>query len=743
MGLHFHPYALSRRLRYLYMDTRQVQRLLLPLGRELALHHAALHRPHRLRLHRLASLHSALAHPRPLHLRRSSALLHESIFSCFHRHRRPRLLLPFGHWHLEFPLQVGTRRHRESPARRRATRHGRRPHIQSRRRSDSRQLPPQLAPLQHLPAKMTQPKIIVVGGGLAGLMATIRVAEAGVPVDLFSVVPVKRSHSVCAQGGINAAKNQKGEGDTTWKHFDDTIYGGDFLANQPLVKRMCEAAPGIIDLLDRMGVMFNRTSEGLLDYRRFGGTLYHRTAFAGATTGQQLLYALDEQVRRHEAEDRVKKYEGQTFLSAVIDEGGVCRGICAMDLRPMEVKTYPADAVIFCTGGIGAIFGRSTNSVVCTGSAQSALFQQGVDYANGEFIQVHPTAIPGEDKLRLMSESARGEGGRVWVPKNPEDTRSARSIPEGERFYFLEEWYPKYGNLVPRDIATRAIHRIVYQERLGIRGQAAVYLDVTHIPREVLDRKLEGILEIYEKFLGVDPREEPMKVFPAMHYTMGGIWVNSEDQATNVPGIFAAGECEYQYHGANRLGANSLVSCIYGGSIAGPNAVKYARGLQALPDGNGVFEAEKKKQEESNALLMNNQGTENPFRLWRELGELMTKDCTVIRYNKNLQQTDAKLVEMLERFRKVNLSDRTQWANTSVAFTRQLYNMLQLSRVIAQGARLRDESRGAHYKPDFPDRDDKNFLKTTKAYFAPDADEPKFEYEAVDTSLIVPRPRKY
>src|ERR1700745_1603738 len=198
---------------------------------------------------------------------------------------------------------------------------------------------------------MKQPKIIIVGGGLAGLMATIKVAEAGVPVDLFSIVPVKRSHSVCAQGGINAAKNQKGEGDTTAKHFDDTIYGGDFLANQPLVKCMCEAAPSIIDLLDRMGVMFNRTPEGLLDYRRFGGTLYHRTAFAGATTGQQLLYALDEQVRRHEAKGRVQKFEGWTFLSAIIDGGHVCRGICAMDLHTMKVKSFPADAVIFCTGG--------------------------------------------------------------------------------------------------------------------------------------------------------------------------------------------------------------------------------------------------------------------------------------------------------------------------------------------------------------------------------------------------------
>ncbi len=590
---------------------------------------------------------------------------------------------------------------------------------------------------------MRQPKIIVVGGGLAGLMATIRVAEAGVPVELFSIVPVKRSHSVCAQGGINAAKNQKGEGDTTQKHFDDTIYGGDFLANQPLVKRMCEAAPGIIDLLDRMGVMFNRTPEGLLDYRRFGGTLYHRTAFAGATTGQQLLYALDEQVRRHESEGKVTKREGWAFLSAVIDESGVGRGICAMDLRSMEVKTFPADAVICCTGGIGAIFGRSTNSVVCTGSAQSALFQQGVDYANGEFIQVHPTAIPGEDKLRLMSESARGEGGRVWVPRNPAEKRAAKSIPESERFYFLEEWYPKYGNLVPRDIATRAIHRIVYQEKLGIDGQAAVYLDVTHIPRETLDRKLEGILEIYEKFLGVDPREEPMKVFPAMHYTMGGIWVNGEDQATNVPGIYAAGECEYQYHGANRLGANSLVSCIFGGGLAGPAAVKYAKNLEkgAEAAASTVFDREKKRQEEKNQALLSQDGTENPMTIWRELGDIMTEHVTVTRINKNLEKADAQIRALQERAKRMNLSDRTRWSNQTLNFARELENMIILARVVTLGALARNESRGAHYKPDFPERDDANWLKSTRAKWV--NNEIRLSYEPVDISQITPRPRRY
>ncbi len=579
---------------------------------------------------------------------------------------------------------------------------------------------------------MANPRIVIVGGGLAGLTAAIKVAEMGHAVDLFSIVPVKRSHSVCAQGGINAAKNTKGEGDSTWKHFDDSIYGGDFLANQPPVKNMCEAAPGIIDLLDRMGVMFNRTPEGLLDFRRFGGTLYHRTAFAGATTGQQLLYALDEQVRRFESEGKVVKHEHWEFLSGVMDEQRICRGITAMDLRSMQIHLFPAEAVIIATGGIGAIFGKSTNSVVCNGSAQSALYQQGAFYANGEFIQVHPTAIPGEDKLRLMSESARGEGGRVWVKR------------DGKPWYFLEEWYPKYGNLVPRDVATRAIHKVVYEMGLGIDGQQAVYLDLTHLDPAMLDRKLGGILEIYEKFVGVDPRREPMLVFPGMHYTMGGLWVDYA-QMTNIPGLFAAGECEYQYHGANRLGANSLVSCIWGGMVAGPAAVRYSRNSSksAAAVSGRPFELEKQRQEELNGRLLAGSGGENPFVIWKEMGQLMSEHCTVVRHNDRLRAADNRLQELLERYGSINLSDRSQWANQTLAFSRELYNMLQLARVIALGALARDESRGAHWKPDFPERNDEQWLKTTKASFAPDADAPLLAYEPVDTALLTPRPRRY
>ncbi|MCL6516580.1 succinate dehydrogenase flavoprotein subunit [Alicyclobacillus sp.] len=577
---------------------------------------------------------------------------------------------------------------------------------------------------------MTTQRVIVVGGGLAGLMTTLKIVEAGIPVDLFSLVPVKRSHSVCAQGGINGAVNTKGEGDSPWIHFDDTIYGGDFLANQRPVLGMCEAAPGIIHLFDRMGVMFNRTPEGLLDFRRFGGTKHHRTAFAGASTGQQLLYALDEQVRRHEVAGLVQKYEGWDFLGVILDDEGICRGIVAQDLRSMEIHTFRADAVVACTGGIGLIFGKSTNSMINTGSAASIMYQQGVIYANPEMIQVHPTAIPGDDKLRLMSESARGEGGRVWTYK------------DGKPWYFLEEWYPEYGNLVPRDVATRAIFKVCVDMGLGIDGQNQVYLDVSHIPADVLNVKLGNILEIYEKFVGDDPRKVPMRIFPAMHYSMGGLWVDY-DQMTNIPGLFAAGEADYQYHGANRLGANSLLSCIYGGMVAGPAVVRYLKGLKrscdSLPE--TLYQQYRRREEEKFDAILKMDGPENPYQLHRELGQLMTDNVTVVRYNDRLKKTDEKLQELKERWKRIGVVDKSRWENQMAQFTRHLYNMIEMARAITIGALMRNESRGAHYKPEFPERDDENFLKTTIAKWTPDG--PSISYEDVDVSLIPPRKRNY
>src|SRR5437868_5740750 len=298
---------------------------------------------------------------------------------------------------------------------------------------------------------MAKQRVMVVGGGLAGLAAAMKLAELGIDVDLMSLTPVKRSHSVCAQGGINSVNAlTRQQGDNEYEHLRDTVYGGDFLQHQPPVKEMVDWGPKIIDLMDRLGVPFNRTPEGFRDQRRFGGTLFKRTAFAGATTGQQLLYALDEQVRRWETEGKVTKYEFWDFLGPILDDNGRCRGCVGQDLVTMEIRAFPADAVIIASGGCGLIYGRSTMSMVCTGSAASRTFRAGAKYGNGEFIQVHPTAIPGADKLRLMSESARGVGGRVWVPKTPQDPRAPKQIPEDQRYYFLEQRYPKYGNLVPR-----------------------------------------------------------------------------------------------------------------------------------------------------------------------------------------------------------------------------------------------------------------------------------------------------
>ena len=612
---------------------------------------------------------------------------------------------------------------------------------------------------------MSDERVIVVGGGLAGLMTAVRAAEMGVGVDLFSIVPVKRSHSVCAQGGINGAVNTKGEGDSPEIHFDDTVYGGDFLADQPPVKAMCYAAPGIINLLDRMGVMFNRTPEGLIDFRRFGGTKYHRTAFAGATTGQQLLYALDEQARRYEVEGLVRKYEAWEFLGLVRDDDGNCRGIVALDWYSMRIEAFPALAVMLATGGPGIVFGRSTNSVINTGTAASAAYQDGAIYANGEFIQVHPTSIPGSDKLRLMSESARGEGGRIWVPRTAGDKRDPTSIPEKERWYFLEEKYPAYGNLVPRDIATREIF-LVCRNGYGVDGKRQVFLDLTHIPARELDVKLGGILEIYEKFVGDDPRRVPMRVFPGMHYSMGGLWVDfakdektgmldersPRNQATNVPGLYASGEVDFSIHGANRLGANSLVSCLYAGKIAGPAMVRYGRETGSkLLAADAAFAAARKRWEEEFRRIATMSGPENPHGIAEEMGDWMTDNVTVIRENGKLAETEVKLQELSERWGSIGLTDQSPYANRELTFVNQLRNMLVIARVMTRGALLREESRGAHFKvrdlaaaidaKNALPRDDARFLKTTMAVHGPDG--PKITYAPVDTSLIPPRARKY
>ena len=625
----------------------------------------------------------------------------------------------------------------------------------------------------------TKPRVIVVGGGLGGLWATIRIAEKGLPIDLFSLFPVKRSHSCCAQGGINAVFDIKGQNDSIWQHMVDTIKGGDYLADQPPIKNLCEGAPGVVRTFDRMGVTFSRTPEGIMDQRLFGGVKNRRTAFAGGTTGQQLLYAADEQVRAHEAQGTVTKYESWDFLSLVLDDQGACWGITAMDLRTMKVRVFPADAVILATGGLALIYGRSTMSTNSTGAPAARVYQQGAKFANGEFIQFHPTGMPGHDKNRLMSEACRGEGGRIWVPKQAGDTRDPLQIPEDERFYFLEEWYPTYGNTVPRDVASRAICRAVRHMGLGIGGKDVVYLDLTHQPREFLETRLGGILEMYRTFFGEDPCTRPMQIFPSTHYSMGGLWVDFEkdeqtggmarispkNHATTIPGLYACGECDFAYHGANRLGANSLLSASFSGQVAGDAAVAYIKAGRR--SGNGLpesaLENERRRQEDVNHKISSCDGGENPFALHRELGDLMREHVFVERSNKGLDQALEGIGKLRERARKISLDDKGTAFNQSLSWARQVQDMMALAEVIAKCARMRDECRGSHYKAEFelkvpegkfegdPEYEEyKNKWKANNeewlkhSIVTHTADGPKIEYKPVDLSLLPPeKPRDY
>ncbi len=603
-------------------------------------------------------------------------------------------------------------------------------------------------------------EVIVVGGGLAGLSAAMKLAENGCHVKIISVTKVKRSHSVCAQGGINAAINLKGEDDSPLIHAYDTIKGGDFLANQPPILEMCLAAPSIIHMMDRFGCPFNRTPEGNLDFRRFGGTLYNRTAFCGASTGQQLLYALDEQVRKYESQGKVEKFESHEFMRLILDENNQARGIVVMDLFNMKLEVFKADAVVMATGGLGLIFKKSTNSTFCTGAANGRLYWQGMIYANGEFIQIHPTAIPGPDKLRLMSESARGEGGRIWVygDSSKKITRAdGTEIPcgiTGQPWYFLEELYPAFGNLVPRDIGSREILRIC-QLGMGVDGEDQVFLDITELSDEKKDN-LKAILEIYHKFTGDDPRKIPMKIFPAVHYTMGGAWVDwpaADDpdrftryrQMSNLTGCFVVGEADYQYHGANRLGANALLACIFSGLVAGQEVPRYLDHLtstyhETSPE---VFAHHLQKEEELKKDLLSRNGSENIHRLHDELSEWMIKHVTVRRNNQDLERTLDKIRELKERYKNISLDDHSQFANQTYAFANQFGAMLELALVITKGALLRNEFRGAHFKPDYPERDDENWLKTTMAVYSPETGEPYIYYTDVDLRHLKPIKRDY
>ncbi len=603
-------------------------------------------------------------------------------------------------------------------------------------------------------------KVIVIGAGLAGLSAAMSLAQQNIFVYLVSLLPARRSHSVCAQGGINAVVSKK-NGDCEILHAFETIKGGDFLADQPPVIEMCLNAPYIIKMLDQMGCLFNRDKNGDIDFRGFGGTLFKRTAYVNSSTGQQLVYSLDEQLRRLEDQNKIKRLENHEFIKLLKDESGRARGAVFQDLRNLNIFALMADSVVVATGGLGLIFGKSTNSYAATGVANSILFTQGMKLANPEFIQIHPTAILGDDKLRLISEATRAEGARIWVYG---DEKKEITFPDGQirkcgitnkKWYFLEEMYPEYKNLVPRDIAAREILRVC-ELGLGIDKKNQVYLDVTELSDETL-KKIEAPLETYKKFTGQDPKRTPMKIFVAVHYSMGGAWVDwpaTQDidrnkrfrQMTNIEGLFNIGESDYLYHGANRLGANALLACIFSGLVCAKEIPRYIdKNFADLRKDNFSVDIEKEIeiQKRLKQRLLNQKGSENVFHLHEQMANLMLKNVTVKRNNKDLKDTLEKLKEIESRIKNIELFDKSTILNQSYIFARGFPYMLKYALAITKAALERDESRGSHFKSDFPKRDDKKYLKTTIATYNAKTNDIEISYKDVDIRHFDPIDRTY
>lgn len=622
-------------------------------------------------------------------------------------------------------------------------------------------------------------RVAVIGGGVAGLMTVVELVRARVPVDLFSLLPVRRSPSVSSQGGFNAAIDPFGGGDSPERHFEETIRVGECLAHQPPVRAMTEAAPGLVSLFDRMGVPFHRTGEGRPLTRRLSGSTLSRAAFAGATTGQQILYALDEQVRRYEVEpcidargvsipgeSMVRKLEHWELVRFVRDESGVCTGIVAQDLRSMAIKAMPYDAVVLATGGYASLFGGAATSPSSIGSAASIAYQQGAAFANPELVGFHPTAIHGFGRPKSISDAARSEGGRLWIPRDPNDTRAPRDISERERDYFLERLYPEWGNLVAADVAARAIHRLCVHEGVGVPRSSstaddrAVYLDLTHVTSsEAVADRLRGVTELCARFGKVDLRTSPVKVSPAATHSLGGLWVDFEadasgsivhgsprNHATTVPGLYAVGEVEYQYHGAQRLSGNGLLACTFGATLCGPAVAAYrqamARSAYDLP--RSLFDkAEKAQSEAYAAILTANQGddsAENAYVVFDDLGALMSAHVGIERDAKGLEKAAEALDEIEARCEKVKVTDASTRSNQAGPFVRQLHNAITLARLVVAGAGRRSESRGAHHHASHAQRDDARWLRSTIA-FAEQGAEPRFvdevEYECVGKAVRV------
>lgn len=603
--------------------------------------------------------------------------------------------------------------------------------------------------------------VIIVGTGLAGASAAASLGELGYNVKAFTFHDSpRRAHSIAAQGGINAAKNYRNDGDSVYRLFYDTIKGGDYRARESNVHRLAEVSTAIIDQCVAQGVPFARDYGGLLDNRSFGGTQVSRTFYARGQTGQQLLIGAYQALSRQVHLGTVKLYNRHEMLDVVVVDGK-CRGIIARNLLTGEIERHSAHAVVLCTGGYGNVFYLSTNAMMCNTTAAWRAHRRGAFFGNPCYTQIHPTCIPVsgdyQSKLTLMSESLRNDG-RCWVPKKAEDcNKHPRDIPEEARDYYLERRYPAFGNLVPRDIASRAAKQVCDEGRGVGTTKLAVYLDfadaIKRFGRDTIEARYGNLFEMYEKITGENPYEMPMRIYPAVHYTMGGLWVDYE-LMTNVPGLYAAGEANFSDHGANRLGASALMQGLADGYFVLPYTIGSYLSKEistgAISSNSEEFINAENDVKERLHKLLSIGGKQSVESFHRRLGKIMWDKCGMARNAEGLKQAIQEIRDLRKEF----------WSDVFVPGTNNEYNpelekawrvadFIELGELMCFDALNRTESCGGHFREEYQtedgeaQRDDENMKFVAAWEFKGDGAEPELHKETLEYEVVKVSQRSY
>ena len=602
-------------------------------------------------------------------------------------------------------------------------------------------------------------KVIVVGSGLAGASAAASMGAMGYNVDCFCFQDSpRRAHSIAAQGGINASKNYRNDGDSTWRLFYDTQKGGDYRAREQNVYRLAELSTAIIDQAVSQGVPFAREYGGKLANRSFGGVLVERTFYCRGETGQQLLLGAYQALEEQIAAKTVTMHTRREMLDVVVIDGQT-RGIVVRNLETGEITSHAADAVVLATGGYGNVFYLSTNAKGCNVTANFRAYRRGAGFANPCFTQIHPTSIPAsgdyQSKLTLMSESLRNDG-RIWVPRDPDEQRSPANIPESERLYYLEERYPRFGNLVPRDVAARNA-KDVCDKGLGVGPTGyGVYLDfgaaIAEKGEDAVKAKYANLFEMYERITDDDPTKTPMRIYPAVHYTMGGLWVDY-NLMTNVPGLYSIGESNFADHGANRLGASSLMQCLADGYFILPVTIgdylsKHDAG-EIGTDHPAFAETESSVNDQISRLLSVS-GSRSVQSFHQELGKIMWEHCGIARTRESLEEGLRKIPKLREEFwRDVRVPGGFNELNQSLENAGRLIDFFDFGELMCRDALLRDESCGCHLREEHqtPEgeakRDDDNFAHVSVFEYKGEGVEPELNKEPLAFEALPLAARNY